>query len=153
MCIRDSVGAVVDRLLDAPEGAGNRIDRLGRIGEELGMVGVNGTAIFHAATGAGFRPTGSLNRALADSARAELHENREWFRSQQATEARVGETRWSIAAQEMGAVIGAAVVGLRILSGETPSTAETTEVVADQRAAWLRSSRPGGLDDSLARLR
>ena len=53
----------------------------------------------------------------------------------------------------MAAACGLAQLGLRRLAGDEPDDARHRRALGAQREAWLRSSRPGGLDDSLAKLR
>ena len=64
----------------------------------------------------------------------------------------VGGPRGSVVAEEMAAACTLASLGLRRLAGEDVD-AELPAAKERQRAAWLRSSRPGGLDDSLGRMR
>ena len=75
----------------------------------------------------------------------------------------VGGTRGDIVAAEMSAACRLAHLGLQRLAVEhnipldgvapaAPSDAEIESVVDAQRAAWLLSSRPGGLDDSIAKI-
>lgn len=58
----------------------------------------------------------------------------------------------------MAAACRLAELGLRRLGTEhgldyeAPTAAEVDEAARAQRAAWLLSSRPGGLEDSLAKL-
>ena len=71
-----------------------------------------------------------------------------------------GDERCSIIQDELQAAAGLARIGvLRLASAfgiDAPDTEDPETALADavprQRRAWLRSSRPGGLDDSLARL-
>ena len=64
-----------------------------------------------------------------------------------------GHPRGPIIAAEMTAVLALAQIGLSRLHGAEPSSGEVESAAAMQREAWLMSSRPGGLEDSLAKLR
>ncbi|NNE73993.1 MAG: family 20 glycosylhydrolase [Acidimicrobiales bacterium] len=141
-----AVGAIVDRLLGAPDGTGALIDGLGRVCDDLGLLGINGAPIFHAAIDTGLGSVGALDRAEAQRVHTEIEDAARHFAAQ------VDATRWGGHAQELAAACGAASLGVRALLGDRPAGADRAQVIDAQRAAWLRSSRPGGLSDSLGRL-
>ncbi len=143
------VGAVVDEILGAPAGSGALIEQLGTISETIGTVGLNGSAPFYALVTSGLPTVGELDRDATHGALALLGDARSQFTAAQELS---GTTRWGIAAQELDAACAATQLGLRRLLGDEPSASEFQHVINAQRAAWLRSSRPGGLEDSLARL-
>ena len=140
------VGAIVDRLLGAPDGTGALIDRLGRVCDDLGLVGINGTPIFHALIDTGLGSVGDLDRTEAQRIHTEIDDATRHFAAQ------VDATRWGGHAQELAAACDAALLGVRALLGDRPDAADRARVIDAQRGAWLRSSRPGGLSDSLGRL-
>ena len=143
------VAAAVEELIGAPAPTGALIDELGRISESIGTAAFNGSAPFRAAMPSALPMFGELDRDAAHAAIGLLRDARRHFAAHQACAA--SGARCDIVAQEMDAACGATVLGLRRLLGEQPSRADCEAVIEAQRAAWLRSSRPGGLADSLAR--
>lgn len=142
------VGPVIDSILDAPDGTGALIDELGEITESIGATAYNGSAAFNAVIPIGLSTGGSLDQRAADDALSLLDRATAWFAPH-----RNDDSRWGIAAQELDAACRATALGLHRLLGTSESPDDVDRAVEAQRAAWLRSSRPGGLDDSIARLR
>lgn len=143
------VGAIVDELLGAPAGTGESIDELGRVGERLGLEILNATPIFDAAVHARLLGrTGEIDPRAVDDALEVVEATRDEFAGLAGEGSRLG-----IVATELAAACGVASLGLRRLAGSTPSPADVERVEREQRHAWLLSSRLGGLDDSIARLR
>ena len=144
------IGAAVDELVGAPPGTGALIDRLGQVGESLGMEAFNGSAPFFAVMHPPLPILGQLDRDAAHRALGELTEARRRF-SDAGT---AGETtRWSLVSQEMAAACRATELGLRCLMGDQPSRRDYIDVLDSHRSAWLTTSRAGGLEDSMARLK
>ncbi len=139
------VGPIIDDLLDAEAGTGQMIERLGGLGESLGMVGFNGSPIF-AAINNGIVAFGDPDREALDAAMKTADDAIELFASQP-----IAGERGDIVAEEMVAACGLARLGLRRIAGDEPSAGDIEAALDAQREAWLRSSRPGGLDDSLAK--
>ena len=115
----------------------------------------NGSPVFAALRDVGFPVLGDIDPAGMLAAAELLAEAGEWFSPQAFT------GRGDVIAEEMRAAIGLASIGLRRLAverevdvpGRDPTGDEVDAAISAQRAAWLRSSRPGGLDDSLAGIR
>ena len=143
------VDAVIDGLLGVP--VGHTLLELATVDEQLGVRQFNAGAVHHALLGTLRVPrrahldTSRVERALAvldAGARLDLP----------------GDERAAIVQEEVRAASRLARVGVHRLAsalGVSAPTADTemlTEAVAAQQAAWLRSSRPGGLADSVARL-
>lgn len=147
-----SVGLVIDDLLCAAPGLGARIDELGSISEGLGVSVPNGTAIFNACVSSNFGGSGTLDVRGYETARDVLADARGFFAG-----GPIPGERGSVLTSELSAVVGLAQIGLARLGAEhgrsvpAPSTDAIEDALARQRAAWLGSSRPGGLEDSLAR--
>ncbi|MCY4663454.1 MAG: hypothetical protein OXC00_02170 [Acidimicrobiaceae bacterium] len=142
----------VDEVLGCDAGVGSLLDRLGEVGETLGVTTLNGSAVFAAMCTTGLPSFGApVPEAFAASA-AILAEAGERFA------APVGGPRGEVVAAEMAAVCRLAELGLRRLGAEhgldfeAPTATELDEAARTQRAAWLLSSRPGGVADSLAKL-
>ena len=142
------VGPVIDRLLDAAPGTGALIDRLGELGESLGATTPNASPIFTALVDTGIPDLGPADPDRVAVARAVVAEAATTFGDQP-----FGGGRGEILAAELVAACGLAQLGLRRLGGDDPDQRDLDAALGAQRDAWLGSSRPGGLDDSLARLR
>ncbi len=146
------VGERIDEILGCQEGIGALIDRLGGIGESLGLVSINGSPIFYALCAPAFRSFGSLDQERVTSGLSVLAEADERFSEP------IGGTRGAVVAAEMRSSCRLAGLGLRRLAADNgldfraPSPDELAEAADGQRAAWLLSSRPGGLDDSIGKL-
>lgn len=155
MPLDEDVWARIDEIAELPAGTGRLLDELGGIAESLGLTMPNGSAVFGAVVEAGFPVLGEPDASGIAAALALLDRADDWF----ATAAFTG--RGAVIAEEMAAAVGLARIGLRRLAVEhgvgadagAPTAAEVDAAIAAQRAAWLRSSRPGGLDDSVARIR
>ena len=153
------VAVAVDEILGAPTGTGAFIDELGRIAESIGMVALNGSAPFYAVMSSALPTLGELDRDAAYDALVLLGDARSHCAANQgaanqgaASQGAAEASRWGIAAQELDAACGATELGLRRLLGDEPARPDYEDVIETQRAAWLLSSRSGGLEDSLARL-
>ncbi|MCH7790110.1 MAG: glycoside hydrolase, partial [Acidobacteria bacterium] len=139
------VGPVIDQLLDAKPGTGALIDQLGHLGESLGMTTINGSPIF-AALNAGTVAFGDADPTAVDAALDKVAEATAAFAAQP-----FGGARGTALAAEMLAAARLGRLGLRRIAGDAPSAVDIDAALAEQREAWLLSSRPGGLDDSIAK--
>jgi hexosaminidase len=153
----DEVAATIDEIAGFDAGTGRLIDRLGHVGESLGLTGLNGSPLCSAMAKGGFPVFGAPDAAGFAIVDRLLRE------AQDVVGESVGGTRGDIVAAEMSAACRLAHLGLQRLAVEhnipldgvapaAPSDAEIESVVDAQRAAWLLSSRPGGLDDSIAKI-
>lgn len=149
---RPEVGEQIDEILGCHAGIGTLIDRLGDIGETLGLVSINGSPIFYALCATAFASFGTLDKESVTRSLGVLAEADDRFSEP------VGGARGAVVAAEMRSVCRLAELGLRRLAAEhgldvrAPTSDELAEAAHAQRAAWLLSSRPGGLDDSLSKL-
>ena len=142
----------IDELLGCERGVGALIDRLGCIGEELGMVSPNSSPLFSSLCATGIPSFGEPDpegfargvQTLAEAADRFSHS--------------VGGPRGAVVAAEMASACRLAQLGLRQLGAdhglgvEAPSAGEIAAAAQAQRAAWLLSSRSGGLEDSISKL-
>ena len=148
----DTVAQRVDGLLGCESGVGSLIDRLGGLGETLGVTQVNGSPAFSAMCDTGLPSFGAPDPEALTDALEVLTAARERFAEP------VGGPRGHIVAAEMRAACGLAELGVRRLGArhrldiEAPTRPQLEQAVRAQRAAWLLSSRPGGLEDSIAKL-
>ena len=142
------VGPIIDDLLQADTGTGALLDNLGGLGESLGISTPNSSPIFVALVDSRLPITGEPDAVALGNAGATVSEAVEVFSTQP-----IGHPRGGTIAAEMLAACGLAKLGLRRLGGDEPDAAEFAAAAAAQHDAWLLSSRPGGLEDSLARLR
>lgn len=156
---RAEVAAVVDEIGGFRSGTGDLLDRLGHVGESLGLTSPNGSPLAAAMARNGLPVFGAPDRDGFAAASDTLDEALAWFSTRP-----IGGPRGEVIAAELHAACRLAQLGLRRLAVEhgcrlgpaiptEPTFGEVEDAVAAQRAAWLRSSRPGGLDDSLARIR
>ena len=144
------VAGVVDDLVGAV-GLGDVLLELGSIEDSLGVRQFNAGAIHSALLGTFLRP----GRHRFDDERAAAAAD-VLSRADGLAVRGTGPRRDAIA-EEVGAAASLATIGLHRLGavldvrvpGEPPDLATAVD---RQRRAWLRTSRPGGLDDSLARL-
>jgi hypothetical protein len=152
------LAALLDRFVfeDAGGAIGEVLEQIGCAYLGTGRSAFNGSPLFHALVGGG--PLGSLGetdvgetRATLDSlegALAALERARpgcadgELVRLELATATRLARH----AVHRMLRDAGAATLSQRELE------LDLAEAIAEQRACWLARSRPGGLEDSLARL-
>ena len=149
------VRRMVDELAAVPAGTGRVLDRLGEIGEGLGVTMPNGSPLCGALVDSRFPMFGDIDEGGVASAADVLVEATAWF----AMDGFSG--RGEVIGQEMRAACALASLGLRRLAADhgieeaasALPAADVDDLVGQQRAAWLRSSRPGGLDDSIAGLR
>ena len=146
------VGEQIDRILGCQMGIGALIDRLGDIGESLGLVSMNGSPVFYALCATAFGSFGALDEESVRGSLSVLAEADERFSEP------IGGSRGAIVAAEMRSACRLAELGLRRLAVEhgldvrAPTPDEVAEAAHAQRAAWLLSSRPGGLEDSISKL-
>ena len=142
----------VDTALGCEPGVGALIDRLGHIGEDLGMTALNASPIFGALCETGLPRFGEPEPEALAAGLATLSEARQRFKEP------IGGPRGRIVAAEMLAACQLAEVGLRRLGNQhgldikAPTAHEIDKAAQAQRNAWLLSSRPGGLDDSTVKL-
>ncbi|MCQ3811240.1 MAG: family 20 glycosylhydrolase [Acidimicrobiia bacterium] len=147
-----AVAGRVDDLLGCEPGVGALIDRLGRIGEGLGMVSLNSSPIFTSLCSTGFPGVGEPDPEAVSDGLGTLAEAREWFSQP------IGGLRGTVVAAELEAACHLAELGLRRLGAEfgleveAPTGSEIDEAASAQRRAWLLSSQPGGLEDSIGKL-
>ncbi len=142
------VGSVIDELLDAEPGTGDLLDRLGGIGESLGMITPNGSPIWAAVVESSIPSLGEPDPDALTAAMGVLRDASAVFAGQP-----FGGERGEIITAEVAAACAVAELGIRRLCGDEPDEAELDAALGAQREAWLGSSRPGGLDDSLARFK
>ena len=146
------VGEQIDEILGCQVGIGALIDRLGNLGESLGLVSINGSPIFYALCATAFGSFGTLDEGSVTRGLVVLAEADERFSEP------IGGSRGAVVAAEMRSACRLAELGLRRLAAqqgldvEDPSAGEIEEAAQAQRAAWLLTSRPGGLDDSISKL-
>ncbi|MBC8363527.1 MAG: family 20 glycosylhydrolase [Actinobacteria bacterium] len=144
------VGPVVDGLLGARAGTGDLLDRLGGLGESLGLTSPNGSPIFTAILDTGVPTFGEAEGGAIDAALVAVAEAAEAFSTRSSGP--IPGDRGGVIAAEMTAACGLAGLGLRRIRGEEPGGEDVEAVRRMQAEAWLLSSRPGGLADSLGRL-
>ncbi|MCY3911482.1 MAG: family 20 glycosylhydrolase [bacterium] len=142
----------VEAALGCDPGIGALIDRLGHIGEDLDMTAINSSPIFIALCHTGMPGFGEPDPEALAAGLETLAVAQERFNEP------IGGPRGQIVAAEMLAACQLAEIGLRRLGVqhgldvETPTAYEVNEAANAQRNAWLLSSRPGGLDDSVNKL-
>lgn len=159
----DIAGVLNDHVLLDPTGlAGRALDRLGRVAEDLGVPLLNASPLARAL----FPHTGTLPRCpsgpaleaaaeVLDACRRDLSDadpasgdgdtvRRELQQAVALSAFAVDLLRARSAAGGPAEAIDAATAA-RLLDALGP-------LLAEQRACWLLRSRPGGLDDSLARI-
>jgi hypothetical protein len=151
----DIVWSRIDSILECEPGVGELIDRLGGVAESIGLVAPNGSALSAALGSGSFPVMGDADPAGFDAAHRLLADAVARF-----DQGSVGGPRGGIIAGEMAAASRLAHHGLLRLAVDrgielspTPALGSIAEAIEGQRRAWLLSSRPGGLDDSIARLR
>lgn len=147
------VWSQIDALLGCEAGIGELLDRLGAIGESIGLVSPNGSALAAALGSSTFPVMGDADTEGMTAANDLLGEAAARFDA-----GSVGGERGEVIAAEMAAACRLAHHGLRRLADErgvslppSPSLGTWSDAIEAQRRAWLQSSRPGGLDDSLAK--
>lgn len=150
-----TVWSVIDRVLGCDRGIGELVDRLGDIAESIGVSSPNGSALSAALGGSAMPVLGTADPDGIEAAHALLVDAIARF-----DDGSIGGERGEIVAAEMAAACRLALHGLVRVAADhgvdtgVPPTLGTFEgAIVAQRAAWLLSSRPGGLDDSLAKLR
>lgn len=146
----DVVAGVIDDLVGAA-GLGEALIELGSIEESLGVRQFNAGAIHNALLGTFSRP----RRHGFDEDRAAAAVD-VLARADGLSPSGAG-SRSDIVAEEIGAAASLARIGLHRLGAELDvripgAPDDLATAIERQRRSWLRTSRPGGLDDSLARL-
>jgi len=146
------VWAAIDQMAGFDAGIGELIDRLGRVSESIGVFSPNSSAVSAGLGGGPFPVMGTADPLGMHDAALLINDAIQRFH------ASAGGPRGEIVAAEMAAACGLAAHGLARLAEEqhvelpvSPS-ASLSEAIEAQRSAWLLSSRPGGLDDSVAKL-
>ena len=146
------------RLLGDPSGRlGRALVRLGGVADELGLLQANGTPFFHELVPSGFRPSPDAPDPAA------------WARALAAIEEALSELDGALPRGGDGDLLlretrqsaalarhGLRRIALRHGMGgveDAPPEEVLPALVREQRACWLARSRPGGLDDSVERLR
>ena len=134
----------------------NVITRLGHLYDQTGKVGFNGSPLFTELTGGGL--LGGLGEASEDGVHgviAELDACRSELEAAQPgcddSEVVIRELRQAARLARHGAFRIARAAGFE-RPGDDALARDLDEAVAEQRACWLLRSRPGGLEDSVARL-
>ena len=147
-----TVWSTIDSVLGCDDGVGELIDRLGNIAESIGVMSPNSSPLA-AAIGGPFPVLGEPDVAGIEYAEQLLTSAAARFGA-----GSIGGPRGEIVAEEMAAACALAHHGLQRVARDhglepvgAPLPADR-EAEAAYRAAWLRSSRPGGLDDSVAKL-
>lgn len=151
------VAPVVDRLLDADVGVGTQLAVLGNLYARLGIAAYNGSPLLLGMVkgGSPFPLEGELGATVGNEIDAILGEAIEQFVATPFHGARAKQV-----AAELTATCRLARYGLHRLrqdrgDGRVDTAAlarDFAECVELQREAWLSTSRPGGLEDSLAKL-
>ncbi|MEM7140459.1 MAG: family 20 glycosylhydrolase [Actinomycetota bacterium] len=144
----------IDEIAELPAGTGRLLDELGGIAESIGPLTLNGSPLCSALGPAPFPVIGDVDANAAGDAAALLGRAADWF-------AAPLDGRPGVLFAEMGAAVGLAEVGLRRVANEqgidaagaAPTAAEVDAAIDAHRRAWLLSSRPGGLDASVAAIR
>lgn len=150
----DRVAEVVDAITQAP-GLGTDLIALGSVDADLGVRQFNASALNQIVVGRYRAP----RKPRIDSDRVDR--SLEVIDRFVMSEPPAGNDRLSVMRAELDAACRLARVGVWRLASHhglaaptpTSSAAELAEAVARQERAWLLTSRPGGLDTSLARLR
>lgn len=151
----NDVGTMIDELCGFDPGTGALIDKLGEISESVGVMSPNGSPLSSAMAEGGPPVLGQLDLDGVVAAHQQLVAAVVRFGT-----GTVGGPRGEIVAREMAAACGLALLGLRRLAEHdvdlgthgAPTPQEVAAALEAQRDAWLLSSEPGGLDDSIAKL-
>ena len=150
--------AFLDRFVfaDAAGVIGGALTRLGGLHDQTGRIAFNGSPLFTELTGAGL--LGSLGEADADrvqgviaeldACRAELADARPGCDDGSTI---VREVRQAARLARHGAFRIARAAGFAC-PDDAALARDLDEAIAEQRECWRLRSRPGGLEDSLARL-
>ncbi|MGW3404964.1 glycoside hydrolase family 20 zincin-like fold domain-containing protein [Streptomyces zhihengii] len=149
-------------LLDSTGLAGSVLDRLGRLGESLGVPLLNASPLVRV-----LRPDAALpvtdhpTEEAMDAAARTLEDCR-----RDLADTDLAAPDGEIVVREVGHAIGLAAFALDLLRAQARAggPADTVDaataarllrrldpLLAEQRACWLLRSRPGGLEDSMAR--
>ena len=155
---REDLASVFDRIgfAEPVEGLGRALERLGSLCEKTGLTGINGSPLHEKLVGGGMPSDGTID---PDGVRFILQELEDLMDelpeigmpSDQADTLRL-ELAAAMRLARQGAWILAQEAGLEAPAPE-PLAVDLLEAIEWQKTAWLRRSRPGGLDDSLRRLR
>ncbi len=130
---------------------------MGDLYRETGLFGYNASPLFSALLGVA--PLGAIG--TPDAARASAVAARAEALMEAASRARPGCADGEVVVRELRQALRLACLGAwriaRRAGGADPDdatlAAELSRAIDEQRACWLARARPGGLDDSLARLR
>lgn len=139
----DTVARRVDEVAGFEPGTGRVIDALGRVAEPIGWKCSMGSPLWASLISLPIQITGQGDAESTSTAKRTLDEAIEYFSS-----GSVGGTRGEVVAAEMHAAATLARIGLARLEGEDIED-DLAQALELQQAAWLQSSRPGGLNDSL----
>lgn len=153
------LAAAVDRLLgDGAERIGGALVRLGRLADRLGLRQPNGTQFFYAAVSTGQswrteRPEPDTHRDTLAEVDGAVEDLAAAAPTAVDGDLLLRETRQAAALARYGLRLLASLHAFDGAPSDAELDAELTALVAEQRECWLARSRPGGLEDSLARLR
>jgi hexosaminidase len=146
------VWARIDEICGFDAGTGRLLDELGNIGESIGITAPNGSPLCVVLQKSGLTPFGEAKPEAVRAAQELLARVTATFST-----GSVGGERGEIVAVEMAAAVALAGVGLDRIAKDAglvlAAGPALDDVLDAQRVAWLRSSRPGGLDDSIAKVR
>jgi len=141
------VGPIIDSLLDAESGAGQMIDRLGSLGDSTGLAVPNGSPIFAALVPLPDSITGRVDLTGCAATGQALDEI-----LVRLPDSLASSDRGRMIAEELVAVGRLAKIGLDRLQGRSIEPKRLEHALEAQRLGWLRTSRTGGVADSLGRL-
>ncbi len=144
---RIDVATAVDELLGSTAGTGAWIDQLGHLGDNLGSTAANGSPIFSQLVATGLPTNGVADPTAVSGARQTLADAIAFLDA-----GPISGGRGAIMTAELLAACRLADAGLDRMVGADVSLIPSSELMEEFRAAWLGSSRPGGLDDSIAKL-
>ena len=141
------VGPIIDSLLEAESGTGQMIDGLGSLGDWTGLAVPNGSPIFAALVPLADSITGRVNLTGCAAAGQALDEALVRLPNSLAS-----SERGRMIGEELVAVVRLAKIGLDRLQGRPVEPERLEQALVAQRVGWLRTSRLGGVADSLGRL-
>jgi hexosaminidase len=137
------------------EGLGRFLERLGSLCEHTGLTGINGSPLHEKLVGGGMPSDGTIDPDGIRFVLQELEDLMDELPEIMLPPEQADTLRLELAAAmrlaRQGAWILAQEAGLEAPASEQLA-ADLVEAIEWQRAAWLRGSRPGGLEDSLHRL-
>jgi hexosaminidase len=143
----DVVAALDGYVLPEATGtAGRALLEIGEVYARTGVMVPNGSALFHAVAGGGVGAFGDPDVAQLTGVVDTLEEAEATFAA-----ARFTDQDAAIVARELRQAVALARYGARLVGGDPPDV-DPAALIAEQAACWDLRSRPGGRDDSLARL-